>query len=353
MALRRTNLILPAHPRGKLVLTEACPRTGSARTSTGTPHEPRGLKHRPDGAVRAVPIPPVLADLLRPHLRQFGPAPDGWLFRGARGGILSESTYDRIWRAARQIALGRQLAATPLARRPYDLRHAALSFVAERHQRARRGRRPRGHQRARAARRLRALHRRVGRPHQPADRRRPRPGLQDLTRVTMRDSKRLCAPSLPARPCPPYVRGRPERSLARPIAIRTRVPSRLPRHISVYLRKHDSIGIGATTLSAICPWPWAFSRPGARTATDIVRRRRSAASKQQVAALPRGSASPMHPVRSLRVSAGHPCPAHADGSLPGGPEGRAWRLRGRHHRGWRPPAVRSGLCQSSHHGSFG
>ena len=162
VALRRTNLILPAHPRGKLVLTEACPRTGSARTSTGTPHEPRGLKHRPDGAVRAVPIPPVLADLLRPHLRQFGPAPDGRLFRGARGGILSESTYGRIWRAARQIALGRQLAATPLARRPYDLRHAALSFVAERHQRTRRGHRPRGHQRARAARRLRALHRRAG-----------------------------------------------------------------------------------------------------------------------------------------------------------------------------------------------
>jgi hypothetical protein len=56
VALCRTNLILPAHPRGKLVLTEACPRTGSARTSTGTPHEPRGLKHRPDGAGRAVPI---------------------------------------------------------------------------------------------------------------------------------------------------------------------------------------------------------------------------------------------------------------------------------------------------------
>jgi hypothetical protein len=38
------------------------------------------------------------------------------------------STYGRVWRAARQIALGPQLAATPLARRPYDLRHAALSL---------------------------------------------------------------------------------------------------------------------------------------------------------------------------------------------------------------------------------
>jgi integrase len=128
VALRQANLILPAHRRGKLILTESCPRTGSAWTSTGTPHEPRGLKHRPDGAVRAVPIPPVLAGLLRQHLREFGTAPDGRLFRGARGGILSESTYGRIWHAARETALGPELAATPLARRPYDLRHAALSL---------------------------------------------------------------------------------------------------------------------------------------------------------------------------------------------------------------------------------
>jgi hypothetical protein len=73
-------------------------------------------------------VPAVLADLLRQHLRQYGTAPDGRLFRGARGGILSESTYGRVWRAARQIALGPELAATPLARRPYDLRHAALSL---------------------------------------------------------------------------------------------------------------------------------------------------------------------------------------------------------------------------------
>ena len=45
-----------------------------------------------------------------------------------RGGILSESVYGRAWHAARLAALGPELAATPLARRPYDLRHAALSL---------------------------------------------------------------------------------------------------------------------------------------------------------------------------------------------------------------------------------
>ena len=37
-------------------------------------------------------------------------------------------TYGRAWHAARQAALGPGLAATALARRPYDLRHAALSL---------------------------------------------------------------------------------------------------------------------------------------------------------------------------------------------------------------------------------
>jgi len=86
VALRRSDLILPAHGRGKMILTSACPRTGTAWTSTGRPHETRGLKHRPGGTTRGVPIPPVLVTMLRQHLRESGTAPDGRLFRGARGG---------------------------------------------------------------------------------------------------------------------------------------------------------------------------------------------------------------------------------------------------------------------------
>src|ERR1035437_2643568 len=127
VALRRGDLILPAHGHGKIVLTAACPRTGTAWTSTGKPHEARCLKHRPDGAIRVVPIPAVLVGILRQHLLHFGTGPDGRLFRGTRGGILSESVYGRVWHAARQAALSPALA-TALARRPYDLRHAALSL---------------------------------------------------------------------------------------------------------------------------------------------------------------------------------------------------------------------------------
>jgi integrase len=127
-ALRRSDLILPARGRGKMILTSACPRTGAAWTSTGRPHEARGLKHRPDGTTRVVPIPPILVAMLRQHRRESGTAPDGRLFRGTRGGMLSESVYGRVWHAARQTALGPDLAATALARRPYDLRHGALSL---------------------------------------------------------------------------------------------------------------------------------------------------------------------------------------------------------------------------------
>ena len=71
---------------------------------------------------------PGRQDLWAPGQSQRQPIPDGRLFRGARGGMLSESVYGRAWHAARQAALGPGLAATALARRPYDLRHAALSL---------------------------------------------------------------------------------------------------------------------------------------------------------------------------------------------------------------------------------
>jgi len=44
-----------------------------------------------------------------------------------RGDDLSDSTYGRAWQKAREKALTPEEAASPLARRPYDLRHAAVS----------------------------------------------------------------------------------------------------------------------------------------------------------------------------------------------------------------------------------
>jgi integrase len=131
VALHRGDCDLPAAGWGQLTLTSSCPRSARAWTTDGTPHEQRGLKLRPHGAIRTVPIPPQLVRLLRQHIRACGTTPGGRLFRAARaarGGLLHESCYGRTWHTSRAAALGPALAPTPLARRPYDLRHAALSL---------------------------------------------------------------------------------------------------------------------------------------------------------------------------------------------------------------------------------
>ena len=127
VALRASSCILPSRGWGQLTLTASLPRSARAWTGNGTPREPRSLKHRPEGASRTIPVPPQLTRLLRWHMRAFGCAEDGRLFRGARGGPLSESLYGRIWHQARAAAIPGQAGTRPV-RRPYDLRHAALSL---------------------------------------------------------------------------------------------------------------------------------------------------------------------------------------------------------------------------------
>ena len=123
VALRAHACDLPPAGWGQLTLTGSLPRSARAWTSTRSSHEPRGLKLRPEGAVRMIPIPPELVRLLRHHLQAHGCTADGRLFRGARSAPLSERLYSRIWRQATAAAIP---ATPPL--RPYDLRHAALSL---------------------------------------------------------------------------------------------------------------------------------------------------------------------------------------------------------------------------------
>ena len=107
--------------------TSTLRRVGRSWTDTGRTRQERQLKHRPKGTVRPVPVPPALVRLILKHLDQHGTTSDGRLFRGLRGGDLSESTYGRVWAKARVIALTDTQAASALARHPYDLRHACVS----------------------------------------------------------------------------------------------------------------------------------------------------------------------------------------------------------------------------------
>ncbi|MET7329468.1 site-specific integrase [Nonomuraea sp. NPDC005650] len=127
IGLRETDCLLPEEGWGLLTLEVTRPSSGKQWTDSGTVHDQRGLKQREEREVRPVPIPPELVRILRTHLCQFGTAPDGRLFRNERGGVLGASTYSRAWEEARRFALTSQQVASPLAGKPYDLRHAALS----------------------------------------------------------------------------------------------------------------------------------------------------------------------------------------------------------------------------------
>lgn len=74
-----------------------------------------------------MPIPPVLVAILRAHLDAFGTAKERRVFGSERGGVVGSSTYWRVWEEAREYALPPERVDSPLAGRPYDLRHACIT----------------------------------------------------------------------------------------------------------------------------------------------------------------------------------------------------------------------------------
>ncbi len=130
-ALTEAMLTLPTADApdqwGQLDLAASRPAVADTWVDEDEEGQPRQLKHRALGDTRPVPLCPPLVAILRDHLAEFGTAADGRLFPGVRGGDLSDSVYSRVWKTARQAALTPAQAASPLAGRPYDLRHACLS----------------------------------------------------------------------------------------------------------------------------------------------------------------------------------------------------------------------------------
>ncbi|MEW2471764.1 site-specific integrase [Streptomyces sp. NPDC046994] len=127
VGLAAADLSLPGTGWGSALLHRTRPSVGKQWTDTGETHDDRGLKNRPNEDVRRVPIPPQLVAALREHLDTFGTAEDGRLFFSEKGAVVPSSTYYRVWQEARFLALPPAAAASPLASRPYDLRHSALS----------------------------------------------------------------------------------------------------------------------------------------------------------------------------------------------------------------------------------
>ena len=127
--LKQADCRLPGRGWGRIDLAASAARAGKDWTDDGAARQARGLKHRAQHETRSIPIPPVLVQLLRAHLKRYGTAPDGRIFRTVRGGLIQDSAYSAVWAEARAAALTPAQHASPLARRPYDLRHAGVSLA--------------------------------------------------------------------------------------------------------------------------------------------------------------------------------------------------------------------------------
>ena len=137
--LKVTDCHLPTQGWGTLHLLGSTQTSGSGWTDDGSATEDRQLKHRATRATRTVPAPPDLVTTLNRHIERFQPGKDGRVFvtRAGRAGVpvalpfagpQSMGIVYRIWDLARREVFTDAEYASPLARRPYDLRHAAVSL---------------------------------------------------------------------------------------------------------------------------------------------------------------------------------------------------------------------------------
>jgi integrase len=95
-------------------------------------HQDRSLKHRSATSTRRVPVVPELAKLLDEHIERhrIGDLERLFVVRSGShpGRPLGSSSYGRVWRLARAEALTAAQQDSPLAKVPYQLRHAAVSL---------------------------------------------------------------------------------------------------------------------------------------------------------------------------------------------------------------------------------
>ncbi|MFI5657507.1 tyrosine recombinase XerC [Streptomyces sp. NPDC051684] len=128
VGLTASQCHLPKRGWGRLTLRGGIVHAGHGWTDDGRAHQDRHLKARAARDSRVVPIPPHFVAMLRWHITRYGAAPDGRLFRTSRGGVIQDTGYGEVWAEARSAILSPTEAASPLARRPYDLRCAGVSF---------------------------------------------------------------------------------------------------------------------------------------------------------------------------------------------------------------------------------
>ncbi|MBB4933745.1 integrase [Lipingzhangella halophila] len=128
IALQEKSCELPEEGWGVLDFEAVHSAAGRDWTDDGEVHEDRGLKGRAADTRRRVPIPPELVKLLREHIDTYGADEEGRLFRTYKGAKYHPSTLWRVLQDARKEAFTAAQVGSPLARKPYDFRHAGVSL---------------------------------------------------------------------------------------------------------------------------------------------------------------------------------------------------------------------------------
>ncbi len=136
--LRRSNLTLPEWDWGEILLHGSFQPSRGEWTDDGHTGEERALKHRSPRSTRRVPAHPELVEALLEHLSTYGTGAEGRLFVTRTGKLgrpvaepfvrpVSSASTTRVLQLARRAVFTPEQQTSPLARRPYDLRHACLS----------------------------------------------------------------------------------------------------------------------------------------------------------------------------------------------------------------------------------
>ena len=126
--LRKSQCRLPRTGWELLNLKGGIVTAGKEWSDDGAVHETHSLKRRSAKTTRPVPIPPVLVRMLLEHIARFGVTADGRIFQNAAGNYIDAAAYGITWGRAREATLTMDEHVLNLAKRPYDLRHAGISF---------------------------------------------------------------------------------------------------------------------------------------------------------------------------------------------------------------------------------
>ena len=125
-ALRTADVDLPELGWGTARLRDAEPAPGARYSGTGSTRQRKSLKHRAEGTIRPVPLPPPLVKQLRVHLDRWEVV-DGRVFSNSNRRSVTAENYGKVWNRAKATTWGADHVAGGAV--PYDLRHTAATVM--------------------------------------------------------------------------------------------------------------------------------------------------------------------------------------------------------------------------------